>query len=240
MTKRFEEFGYRLPNDGPEKYAERATFILDDLLENDLATAMYAMQPSAVLALAGLRAISPYHRFDEHIKPSNIKKFDQTLEKHDIYRFGGDDMGDGFVLVSGAGLRDVKNRYSYADKVWKSPKVSTFKQWISDNGDVVKSDVGSGELPKEWRWDLEWTATHSQSGMLLGYPGAAISSAMWAGAAGDTTGSQLLKQVEIMNDTKYDGTLVSYDVYPELVDSEEVRLHAKLWKDTLKLVDDAR
>jgi len=238
MTERFTELGYRLPAETPEQYAEQAVTILKDLGESAPLTAAYAMEPSAVLALAGLRGMSPYHRFAPTITADQKRAFDDTLHAHNIYRMS-DPTDIHFSLLNPDAVADIKNSYGFAADTWSSPSAYTSTEalnaWTDASQDGFNHLMESGELPQEWLKD-DAAAQNLLFGMLLGYPGKAISSALWAGAAGDTTGIETLSDVLVADGQPYHGTHVSFDVHPTIIDSEEIIRLRKLWRKTIDIV----
>lgn len=238
MNQKFDELGYYMPDKTPEVYADRAVKILNDLIENNPETAVYVMQPSSVLLFAGLRAISPYHSFDDEVTDVQKKAFDGTLAKHGIHRIGGD-KENSFVLVSETGTQDVKNRYDIVADNWSAPNsydAESFTKWMDVNGSDIGAKLKSGRLPSQWQHDADYTIQNLLFGILLGYPGQAISSAMWAAFNGDPSGMKL-SHVIVDDGKQYDGTEVSYDVDPSIVDSDEIIRHKELWTETIRIVE---
>lgn len=52
--ERFDELSYAVPAESPESYAERASIVLEDLIDNDPETAMYLMQPRVPRSAPGM------------------------------------------------------------------------------------------------------------------------------------------------------------------------------------------
>lgn len=239
MTERFDELGYVLPAETPEQYAQQASTILEDLIDSDPGTAIYLMEPSAVLALAGLRAQSPYHRFGTEVTADQKQTFDSILHKHDIHRMG-DDSDTSFFLLNSRGVDDIKNRYTFFADKWVSPTTydsdAELHAWDNKIRNVLDNAMLDNELPNEWLQAKEWAVNDLRFGTMLGYPGKAISSALWASSKGDVSGSETLSDIIIADGKPYYGTHVSFNVHPSVLESDEIVHLRKLWSKTIEIV----
>lgn len=238
MDQRFTELGYRLPDGASKEYASVATAILTDLIAVSPTAAVNVMEPSSVLLFGGLRGISPYHQFSAHVSPKDRQAFDRTLSKYGVYRVSDNAETNKFSLISDGGIRDIKDRYTAVADDWLPPSrydVSTITEWIDSNVHFLENKLEKGELPPQWQRNSKYTAQHLQFGMLLGYPGRAISSAMWGAVAGDPSGMNLTTVI-VADGMPYYGTEVSYDVDPSIINHVEIRGHQKLWSETILAV----
>ncbi len=140
------------------------------------------------MLFANLRAQSPYHVLGDEVSDELKSKLDAVLAKHDICRWSDGTVYDKpesgvFSLVNSAVLREIPNHYGFAKDMWvtpvTSPTVPQVCEWVLVVERIFARRMDAGTLPKEWLRD--WWAPHNlRFGMLLGYPGVAISSNLWA------------------------------------------------------------
>lgn len=243
MPKDFNELGYVLPEGTPKEYSDRAIAILKDLLDSDPSTAVYVMEPSAVLLFAGLRAQSPYHELGSNITEVKKQKLNLLLARYDIYtyydRMHYDNKNKNvFSLISKTGLEEVASRYRFFNKKWILPydytSSTALLEWLNAIEYRVAGYMQSGDLPEEWLRSY-WNPSTLCFGVLLGYPGKAISSCLWD-LINNSDDKPKITWIMISDGSPYYGAHVGFDVHAELAMDDQIESLKKLWADTLELV----
>lgn len=241
---KYKELGYTLPKVSAQKAADRAIAVLEDIAKTDGACLFYVIQASNILALAGLRAQSPYNEFPPSFSKSNQAVLEKLLHENGygiLYENDNpyeDDRRNTFLIMCNEALLELPKSYASIRKFWKAPKklgdMSDFTLWSLYFQTSLVRMMEDGELPKEWL-QYWWAPHHIRFGMLLGYPGEAIAADLYAAVA-DVKGKQLayLDAAEIIPfQGVYSGSNVSYYYAKELKDSSVIKEHTTLWTDVL-------
>lgn len=235
----FDELRFLPPPHGPAYYANQAIKILSNVEQTDKAILAYLLDPSAVLAFAGLRAQSPYHAFADTVSAAQIDALDAVLFSHGIYRQSEITRYEkhnftSFSFWNYAAIREIPERYKAVEAAWFNPEekfsYNVDAEWIYATvfmlADLMKKDV----FPKQWLND--WFAPHNlRFGMLLGYPGEAISAFLWQEAKGK--GLPRNKEIVIATGEPFYGTNVSFEAAKP---TQTVTNLTALWQETLQLV----
>lgn len=235
----FDELRFTLPQRNAAHYATLAIRILNDIQQTDSAIMAYLLDPSAVLTFAGLRAQSPYHSFADTVSAAQINTLDAILHNHNIYRQSEITQYEkhGFTSFSFwnyTAICEIPQRYKAMEKVWFNPEkkfsYGVDAEWIYATVFMLANLMEKGTLPKQWLKD--WFAPHNlRFGMLLGYPGEAISSFLWQ----EANDKRLPKSEDIVISTgePFYGTSVSFAI---IKSTQSITDLVTLWKDTLQLV----
>lgn len=242
---KYQELGYSLPNISAEKAAQDAIAILDELASIDGAFLFYCIQPSNILALAGLRAQSPYNEFHPDFGPEKQHMLEEILHKQDFEIMLENDTYSGdtryiFLLNNVKAFHDLPIQYEIPGLKWVTPhKLDDFTDFFLWSEHIQGSLVRLMEantLPKDWL--LDWWAPHNiRFGMLLGYPGQAISSFCW-NESGHIQDEHLEHQLGLLAPFrgKYGGTDIDFDYPSSLKGDATLVAHEKLWADVLNAV----
>lgn len=243
---KYHELHYRINEFSSSVAAGRAVHILEAAERIDPGFLAYLLQPSNLLLLAGLRAESPYLAFPPRMTRVRRSRLTALLGQHEIlivpertsYEH---DLPESFALVSPAHLGDITKRYTALCDEWIVPvdySARGYAEWCYVMENRLAKMMSDERLPNEWLRDW-WAPHHLRFGAILGYPGVAISSALWAEAIMVRTGrEQSLTEILITpeSDTGY-GTRVCYDVAVQAREVAEVNQVRDLWTATIAEVN---
>lgn len=243
---KFHELSYAPANESPQESAQRAIKILEVVAAKDAACLFYCIQASNILALAGLRAQSPYNEFRPDFQKQELLQsvlhehgYEIMLEQMPYYH----ETRRIFSLHCVAAFGELPERYKVLKPFWKTPKkladTVDFFLWSQHIQLSLVRLMEDNALPREWL--LDWWAPHSiRFGMLLGYPGQAITSHCW-GAANHTGGKPVEPEMtpSIPFQGAYTGTYVEYTYASSLRGDPVLADNEKLWAEVLRLVYDA-
>jgi hypothetical protein len=241
----YQELGYALSKVSAQEAAGKAIAVLESIANIDGACLFYCIQASNILALAGLRSQSPYNEFHPDFsteKQSLLEKalqeygYEIMLEAHPY----SDDSRRIFSINCVQAFRELPNSYKIEELKWIETKIlnnfTDFILWSDSLQFSLVKLMEANKLPKDWL--LDWWAPHNiRLGMLLGYPGQAISSFCWDEAhhaKGEPI--QLESTPSLPFEGIYCGTHVSFDYTTGLKDDQAIVAHEKLWSKVLELV----
>lgn len=231
-----------LPTVSAKAAAKKAVAVLEKIATFDAGCLFYVMQASNILALAGLRAQSPYNEFE----PSFSQKKQALLSKilhnngyeilYEKYPYSTDKRNI-FSLINIQELDNLPKRYIAIRPIWEKaqkPNDSIDLFFWSETLQVsLVKLMNDHKLPKDWL--LDWWAPHNiRFGMLLGYPGPAISSYCWDEAhhsKGEPVGKEHTSSFPFQG--IYSGTHVNYGYSARLQNDVTIRAHQQLWTDVL-------
>jgi hypothetical protein len=238
---KYSELGYSLPPIDAQIAADKAIAVLEQIERNDPASLFYVIQASNILALAELRGLSPYMDFEPNFSKhrkvtlSSIlhdNGYEIIMEK-DLY---ADNRQSSFLLLSVEGISNIPKRYTVVRPFWKMPNdltdFSDFLLWSMHAESSLVDLMSADALPSEWLND--WWAPHNiRFGMLLGYPGEAITSYCWdmAKVKGEKLHQALTVSMPFQG--AYSGAHVTYDYSPEIADLSDLKAHESLWSQVL-------
>lgn len=242
---KYHELNYTLPTVSAKDAAAKAVHILEDVAATDPACLFYLMQASNILALAGLRAQSPYNEFEPGF-PAQKRELMATMLSQHGYKIMVEDFPYKdtdrkiFSIMCVEAFLALPDQYKVLGSVWKPPQAIgdfiDFCLWSSMVETSLASLMQKNELPSEWLRDW-WAPHHVRFGMLLGYPGPAISSGCWL-TADELGNGNHAKQVDSPVDfyNVYDGASLTY-CYEETVQNELIiKTHQELWQTILDIV----
>lgn len=251
-TQVFQELDYEQPTVNIPEAAERAIDIIKSVLRDIPSALPYIMEPSAVVFFAGLRAESPYHSLGDGIGEEDKRILDAVLAKHNIYRFTevmpadsaypGDEV---FSLVNTSILNMIPRQYGFVKDAWTPLKLDipfkyAYIEWAFVTERTLARLMDTGRLPKDWL--KEWWAPHNlRFGMLLGYPGEAISSSLWDEAhhrAGENE-DHTMTEIIIADGKPYFGSRVGFDVSTDAANHPSVKNIEHTWKQVIDRVYEA-
>jgi hypothetical protein len=191
----FKELGYQHGSANVSEAVQRAVVVIDDIFHVVPGALPFVMDPSAVLLFSGMRAESPYHMFGDIINEKQVNRFEEVIARHSIYRFtetlsqeSAYPGGEAFSLNNLNTLNALPEKYVCIRNFWEPLSTNPsfrcgFIGWTFALERALARSMESGELPVAWLND--WWAPHNlRFGMLLGYPGEAISSSLWAKSMG--------------------------------------------------------
>ncbi|WP_329101628.1 hypothetical protein [Streptomyces sp. NBC_01439] len=239
MKAAFSEIPYVPPKATAKDYAGRALELLRGFEHLDPRLLAYMLAPSNILALAGLRSFSPYN--DKLRFNLDMPKFEKLLSDNGLLWLNENPNGNDSDLPSYALVNfDVADHLSEAyplDAIVSTGPVPErsnwgFFAWVGALDISFARAIENSVLPKQWLADW-WSPHNIRFGMLLGYPGAAISSFVQSGI-GDKQPSEM-DHVTISS-----GLLSSPDVAflidRNLTAREDVATVIQLWQATLVAV----
>jgi len=242
----FQELRYKQPPIKILEAVEKAVLIIKDIYSTVPAALPFILEPSALLLFANLRAESPYHLLDGALDNKQVNELDAVLAKHDIYRFTEELPAESaypgeeiFSLVSLTALNAIPAQFQCMQKIWKPlnltvPFQYAYIEWVFIIERSLAKLMEDGILPTDWLKD--WWAPHNiRFGMLLGYPGEAISSALWAEARkrSGTDTSNAMTELVVATDKQYFGARVGFYVDQSLASSQSIVDTEDAWKKVI-------
>jgi hypothetical protein len=242
---KYLELGYSLPDVTAKQAASQAISVLEEIAKADKTCLFYSLQASNVLALAGLRAQSPYNEF-----PPFFSSQKQVLLAKLLHHRGYEVMYDDnpydsdtrktFSIMCTKAFSELPKQYAFISSFWKKPQkvgdFTDFAYWSYYFESSVVDLMDENKLPKDWL--LDWWAPHNiRFGALLGYPGQAIASFCWDEVQhfkGNTTLKELTPSIPFQG--IYFGAHVNFGYSSALKDDAVLRKHEALWSDVLTKV----
>lgn len=244
---KYDELGYSLPKMTADAAAARAITILEEIAKADAGCLFYVMQASNILALAGLRAQSPYNDFEPSFGFGRQFLLDKILRQHGCAIMNDsdpyvDNARNTFSVMCSRAFKDLPHSYSFISSFWKGPRqvgdLTDFVLWSDHFQMTIVQKIEEGELPKDWLLDW-WAPSHIRFGMLLGYPGQAISASCWNEARHYEGKPEKELTASIPFQGVYCGAHVNYNYLRGLQDDPVMKAHQALWTSVLTQVYDA-
>jgi hypothetical protein len=239
MKPTFSEIPYAPPKATAKDYTGRALALLQAFERLDPRLLAYMLAPSNVLALAGLRSFSPYN--DRLRLDLDMPQFETLLANNGFLWLNENPNGSDSDLPSYALVNfDVADHLSEAyplDAVVATGIVLErsawgFFGWTAGLDMALARTAEINVLPEQWLNDW-WSPHNIRFGMLLGYPGAAISSFVQS-----EIGEKKPEDTEVV--TISSGLLSSPDIAflidKKLTVREDVATMIRLWQATLAAV----
>lgn len=236
MPEKYKEFSYSLPAGTADDYAAKALEILRDVSEvNHNAVSKLLMRTDVLLTLSGVRSLTLYiDDLNEFLSKDEVKGLVSILESYNIYLFPErvtvlKDDESGYVMINESALKLIREQYHL--DVWEDMlppfNYDRFLTWKYCLEKYLYREIDGGILPTEWKNDF-WSPYSIITGIMLGYPGEAISSSLddgfWDGEYEDA---------EIPYEPPYYGTSVAYSFSKKLKGDSNVVAHQKLWRDII-------
>lgn len=205
----------------------------------------YLLEPSNLLAIGGLRGVSPYVTFGEHDHQACSSEFQAFLRGFGLrliaeeVHYGPKADEPSYLLIHTGAFEALKDHYHAVQDWWAKRPLEydhlNYFEWYMYNLTDCQQAMESNKLPQQWL--AEWWAPHNVCfGMLLGYPGAAICSYVTADMVGRTLGVQPdMVQVEF-HYAETGGAEVFYDIQQADANSRQIESHRKRWQDFFDMV----
>jgi hypothetical protein len=237
---KYTELEYVLPSVDVKAVIEQVIRTLETISKLDGGCLFYVIQPSNILALAGLRAQSPYNEFEPSFSIERRTSLATALKAFGCsIRFEKPDHEEDsnlFSIMSQRAFDEVPQRYRVIQAYWKNLKQfedsSDFEKWSSEFEASLKVAMEHNILPKQWLLDPE--ASHNiRFGMLLGYPGQAIASLCWLDVQRKNNTEQQELTATLPFQGLYCGAHVNYVYASELKNNSEINAHQRLWANVL-------
>jgi hypothetical protein len=242
VNKSSQEIPYVSPPKTSVEYAEAALARLRRFERVDPRLLAYLLAPSNVLVLAGLRSMSPYNDrlhpdidmdlFQKMLAENDLLWLDEnpSLVKPELASFAlinlkvADHLADSYPMEL---LRRIGPVFEHSG--WG------FYAWISGMDIAIARAIEHGTLPEEWLQD--WWAPHDiRFGMLLGYPGPALSSLAWAELHEENVFG--IEFIEVSSGL-YESAAVGFLIDKERGSDPRVLAMLEIWHATLAHVYDA-
>lgn len=203
----------------------------------------YLLEPSNVLVLGAMRAVSPYVSFGPHAAEAQSPEFAQFLRRFGLELVREEDAyaadaemqraDPTFLLIHTGALGALTSQYEAVADWWAKQPLSydphEYLAWYTHNIYTCAGALEKGVLPRHWLAD--WWAPHNICfGMLLGYPGTAICSMLAAGMVEHSlqVGPKMHAVTFVYPQTE--GAEVSYLVQVHDKDSRQVAGHRERWQ----------
>jgi hypothetical protein len=245
-TSSFQELQYKQPSIKISEAAEKAVLIIKDILNVVPAAMPFILEPSALLLFANLRAESPYHLLGDALDSDQVSKLDVVLAKHGIYRFTEELPAESaypgeevFSLINPTMLNAIPSQYACMKEIWTPLNLAVpfryaYIEWAFVTERALAKLMEDGKLPTDWLKD--WWAPHNlRFGMLLGYPGVAISSALWSEAR-DRSGMKkrdAMIELVVAIDKQYFGTQVAFYINRAVINNQSVVNIKDTWEKVI-------
>ena len=240
---RYAELDYHPADVSSQAAAAQAARILDDAEQTDPGFLVYLLQHSNVLVLAGLRAQGPYNSFSPIMTPARLRRFEALLARHGVvivteatsYESSAD---TSYSFFSPKLIEEVPRRYGAVAGEWLAItdySVKGVAEWCYVMEKRLATLMSRQDLPVEWLQDW-WAPHHLRFGMVLSYPGVAISSNLWADARHQADGHEEPFETVMIGTDAWYGASVGFYVAREPASSPEVQQVCKLWQRTIDIV----
>lgn len=242
MQKEYDQFSYSLPSCSVGFYAGRALKIIEGLSSiSPRVVDRLLMRTDVLLTISGVRSLTLYiDDLRDFLNEEEMRRLIKDLESYDIYLFPvrvtvvEDDEDDiDWIMINASALSKIKEQYTLA--AWQDMlppfNYDRFLAWKYCVEMAIRKDINGGELPEEWAGVL-FAPYDIVTGILLGYPGEAISSSLsqgfWDGKYEDA---------EIPYEGPYYGTSVDYSFGKALKNDKNIVAHQRLWLDIINNVN---
>lgn len=233
--KKYNELRFKLPSHSSHNMAKKAVNIIKAVNSAVPSAKNLLLEPSNILLLAGARAISPYNGF-ESLNDTEFKKLELALTEHSISIFNELTPYDNvdfvsFSLINEQEIKKLDQKYEFLKKKMKPPigfERQDLIEWFFIFERKLASMIDEDLLPKAW--DNSWLPHNLRFGMLLGYPGIAISSMLW-----DVETSGSYNEILIAEDGD-DFPSVGFYVKKSLAKELEITEISLLWKSIIEIV----
>lgn len=244
--RNYNYFAYTLPDEPTEAYINRALLVLRDIKDQFSQFYEHFRCPSEVLTLSGVRAFDTYYELGKKASREEINGLKALLKNHGImlleedFPFGDEASPDNrYSIVHIDALNDIPNRYRHLPEPgWKQPDFTKLKSdldfflwwgnWQRNILLVRKLDTTC----QTWLANTSWMAHDMTFGILLGYPGEAICSALYQTEEDDRAGRVI--GAKITSAHKFDGAHPVYDYLDDVKDSPVITDHQALWSAILE------
>ena len=226
-------------------HAAEADTILEACSKQFPEMLIYLLEPSNLLALGGLRGVSAYAEFGKHTKLAVSPEFTAFLKKFGLRlileqgNYGPKQAKPSYLLIHTGAFEALKDQY-HAVSGWWEPKPQHYDyfnyiDWYTYNMFECEMRMEKDKLPAQWlaNW---WAPHHMCFGMLLGYPGAAISSLLTSDMIYKTLG---VPPDMVTVEFKYPetaGVQVAYQIQKSDTGSKQIEAHGKRWQSFFDMV----
>lgn len=244
--KSFTELDFVVSTNDAAKAANKAIALIEAAYAHDPGWLVYLLQHSQILLLAGLRAESPYISFSPLITPLRLKRLRYFLVEN-----GFELMHERASFEKPSHVYSMQNPRLFArlPEMYEFLQSSTYQWHAPTNYDAqaviewcfiverrLAQMMEDGQLPRTWLFD--WWAPHNlRFGMLLGYPGAAISSYLWAGAKEKHSGKTSdLITIGYQEPDELLGAEVSFSTGKKTIQQSEIVYTHELWTTVISTV----
>ncbi len=247
-SRNYEYLKYSLPEEDTENYISRAIIILREIKTHFPDFYSSFQCPSEVLTLSGVRAFDTYYDLGENIPRKKINDLKSLLKIHGVllleesFPFGNQEYVDNrYSILHTDAFNDIPNRYKkVVDLEWNQPDFSKlnhdtdfFLWWLTWKSNILTKP----KLDKTctyWAKNSTWMANDLTFGILLGYPGEAISSDLYYTESDEKEHKYL--DAKIKHAKKFDGAHPVYTYHRDLETNANIINHQKLWSNILDSV----
>lgn len=220
-------------------HAAEADAILEACAREFPQLLRYLLEPSNLLALGGFRGVSPYADFGKHNKLVAGPEFTAFLHRFGLRlilekpSYGVAHAEPSYLLIHTGAFEALKQQYRAVAAWWDArPReydYLNYVEWYTYHMLECEMRMEKDELPAQWlaNW---WAPHHICFGMLLGYPGAAISSLAASDMVYKTLGVQPDMMTVEFTYPEDQGAPVSYEIQASDAGSKQIRTHAERWQ----------
>ena len=216
--------------------AESAIKIIEEITDQTPHPLPYLLEPSNLLALADMRALGPYNNFVGNLSKDDFRKMELILNRHGFYIFRECPNMDSLVNLSA--IQSLPKKYGFLANSFpdlKDYSQYNFLEWTFMLERALGSMISDKKLPVQW--DKYWTPHDLSFGMLLGYPGVAITSLIQDNTAkGSSSTADDYTASIVISEASDAYAEVSFACHRSVADSEEVTELVQSWKKTIDTV----
>jgi hypothetical protein len=226
-------------------HAAEADAILEACAQEFPKLLPFLLEPSNLLVLGGMRAVSPYVTFGSHDRMANSPEFAAMLQRFGLClireeaNYGPASEQPVYLLIHTGAFEALRDQY-HAVQTWWAPKPKVYDRlnytdWYTYNMLECEMQFENGKLPEQWlaNW---WAPHHLCFGMLLGYPGAAICSLVTSDMVYKQLGVPPRMEEITFNYPENNGAPVSYDVQKTDAGSKQITAHRKRWQSFFDMI----
>jgi len=246
MDRNFDYFKYILPAEPVQTYIKNAIATLTDIKSSFPQFYKHFICPSEVLTLSGVRAFDTFYELGKEADRKDIDGIKELLKSHDvmlvedIYEIANHRNEDNlYSLVNTSALLDIPKHYTHLPPPgWTPPnlkamdKDADFYLWWFIWQFAIAGNRDPEPPLSDW-FKKDHMAFHDITfGILLGYPGEAICSALYETEQDYDEGRVL--QANISNAALFEGARPIYNYLRDVADNPHIKNHEKLWSNILK------
>lgn len=244
MVRNFDYLRYTPPSEPVQTYVDNAIAVLLDIQSHYPQFYKQFICPSEVLTLSGVRAFDTYYELGTEATEEDIVGLKNLLKRHslllleeafDIYNQHNEEHH--YSLVHIPATLEIPERYKRLTALgWVPPnftavtKDTDFFLWWFLWKETTMSRADSDATMAEWFKRDCWTAHNLTFGVLLGYPGEAICSALYAT---EQDSDEERAKVEYGDTEEFDGAQPIYFYLRDVADDPHIKRHEDLWSSIL-------
>lgn len=244
--RNYKYFQYSLPSEPPKHYVNNAISIIKDIKVYYPQFYKHFICPSEALTLSGVRAFDTYYDLGKDADPADIEGLKKLLKSHgillveDTYEIVRESNEEhNYSLVNTSALLEIPKHYGHLPPPgWNPPNLAAidkdtdFYLWWFIWQFAITSHAPLDKTMREWL-KKDPLAFHTITfGILLGYPGEAISSALYETEQDYDNGRVCNAKIALAS--AIDGAQPVYSYLKDVEENQHIKKHEELWSNILE------